>query len=105
MLPRRRETKRAREEKEETLVSLLDEGVGNGFHAILWADNDDSGSAADHESEGARVVRQLERVVRVTQVLDRVVEDDVEEGIVALEDPGDLTSSLELDANRLLQEA
>lgn len=46
-------------------VLLLDEGVGNRLHAVLRTDENHGRPSADHESQLARVFRQLVLVVRV----------------------------------------
>jgi hypothetical protein len=56
---------------------LLDEGIGNGLHAVQWADDNDGRPSADDEPELPGVLGELIGVVRVSQVLDGVVLDSV----------------------------
>ncbi len=56
---------------------MLDEGIGNGLHAVQWADDNDGRPSADDEPELPGVLGELIGVVRVSQVLDGVVLDSV----------------------------
>lgn len=46
-------------------VLLLHEGVGDGLHAILWADEHHRGATTHHKPQLPSVLRQLVLVIRV----------------------------------------
>lgn len=48
-------------------VLLLDEGVGDGLHAVLWADEHHRGAPAYHQAQLARVLGELVLVVGVCE--------------------------------------
>ena len=78
------------------------EGVGNALHAIHGTDEGDGGAPADHETEMSGVLGQLVRVVRITEILDGVIQHDVEERIKPLQSPTGLTASGKLDSDLLV---
>jgi len=47
---------------------LLHEGVGDGLHALRGADEDNGGAAAHHQTQVARVFRQLQGVVGICKM-------------------------------------
>ena len=65
---------------------LLDERIGDGLHAVEWANDDDGRTSADDEPESPGVLGQLVGVVGVAQVLDGVVQDEVEKWVEAFQD-------------------
>ena len=78
------------------------EGVGDALHAVHGADEGDRGAPADHQAEMSGVLGQLVGVVRVTEVLDGVVQHDVQQRIKPLQSPTGLTAPGKLDSDLLV---
>ena len=53
---------------------LLQEGIGNLFDAVGGANEDDGGAATDDQAQITSLLRQLERIVRIPNVLRRPVQ-------------------------------
>src|SRR5690242_10494268 len=83
----------------------LHERVRNLLPALSRTDDDDGIAAGDDQAEVARLARHLERVVRIAQVLDAVVEHEVDERVVALEHARTLAPALELHTHILVEVA
>jgi hypothetical protein len=49
------------------LSFLLNKRIRNGLHSVDWADEDDGGAAANHETQVPRVLGKLVRVVGVSE--------------------------------------
>ena len=78
------------------------EGVGNALHPVHGADEGDRGAPADHQAEMPGVLGELVGVVRVTEILDGVVQHDVEERIKPLQSPTGLATPGKLDSDLLV---
>ena len=78
------------------------EGVGDALHAVHGADEGDRSAPADHQAEMSGVLGQLVGVVRVTEVLDGVVQHDVQQGVEPLQSPTGLTAPGKLDSDLLV---
>lgn len=85
------------------LAFVLDERVGYGFHSVHRTDHYDRRTSAHDKPQGPRVVRELVRVVGVSQELCGIIDDQVQQRIISLEDAGGLPSALELHANGFVQ--
>ena len=78
------------------------EGVGDALHAVHGTDEGDGGAPADDQAEVPRVLGQLVGIVRVTEVLDGVVQHDVEERIKPLQSSTGLAAPGKLDSDLLV---
>ena len=83
---------------------LRHEGVSNALHAVHGADEGDGSASAHHQAQVSGVLGQLVWVVRVPEILDGVVQDNVEQGIEPLQSPTGLPASSKLDTDLLVYE-
>ena len=60
-------------------VLLLHEGVGDGLHAVLWADEHHRGATTYDKPQLPSVLRQLVLVIRVSHVLHGPIQHQVEQ--------------------------
>ena len=73
----------------------LEEGVLDLLHAIHRSDETDLSAATDHQAELPRLVGEAVGVLRVPEVLDAVVQDEVVQLVEALPHPVHLAATLE----------
>lgn len=74
-------------------VLLLDEGVGDGLHAVLRADEHHGGAPAHHQAQLPGVLCELVLVVRVSHVFDGAIQHEVEEWVKPFQDSTGLSES------------
>lgn len=74
-------------------ILLLDEGVGDGLHAILRADEHHRSAPAHHQAQLPRVLCELVLIVGVSHVLDGAIQHEVEQRVEPFQDSTGLSES------------
>lgn len=82
---------------------LCDKGILYRLETVLWTDEHNRSASTHDQTQIPCVLGQFEGLLRVTQELCRVVQDEIQQRIVALQDTGSLSSSHKFHANGLLQ--
>lgn len=82
---------------------LWDEWILNGFHSILWANENDRCSSADNQTQATGVIAHFVWLFGITQIFLCVVQHQIQQWIVALENTTSFTATGKFHPNRLFQ--